>query len=139
MMKKRSQHILALNKKLYDEVLALGFPEKKLDILGAGIDFEKINTFKKTRSYDYDVVVLGRIAPVKGIFDTIKMWEKVHARNKNWKLAWVGGGNENYVSKMTEMIKERNFGESFLRLGFLEKDEVYNIFKSAKVFLFPYH
>lgn len=139
MMKKRSDHILALNQKLYDEVVALGFPKNKLGILGAGIDFAKINSFKKTKDYDYDVVVLGRIAPVKGIFDTIKMWEKVHLRNQSWKLAWIGGGNENYVNKMTEMIKERNFGESFERLGFLEKEEVYNILKSAKVFLCPDH
>ena len=124
MMKRRSDTVLALNQKLREEVIALGFPKEKVGILGAGIDFEMIHSFKKTQNYDYDVVVLGRIAPVKGIFDTIKVWEKVHSRNKKWKLGWIGGGNTNYVKKMSDLITDKDFGESFSLLGFLEKDEV---------------
>src|SRR3989344_7410399 len=43
MMKSRSTKILALNRKLYDEVAQLDFPKTKLGILGAGIDFNYIH------------------------------------------------------------------------------------------------
>jgi glycosyltransferase involved in cell wall biosynthesis len=139
MMKKRSSTIFALNSKLHKEVLDLGFPKDKLKILGAGIDFQKINSFKPTQKYPYDVVVLGRLTPVKGIFDTIKMWEKVHAANPSLQLAWIGGGAEQYRKKMSEQLEENSLSTTFHLLGFIDKDEVYSILQSAKVFLCPDH
>jgi glycosyltransferase involved in cell wall biosynthesis len=139
MMKKRSTTIFALNSKLHDEVLDLGFPKKKLAILGAGIDFQKINTFKPTKKYPYDVVVLGRVAPVKGIFDTVKIWKKVHNTNPKLQLAWIGGGAENYRKKMSEQLAKNSLESNFHLLGFVDKDEVYSILQSAKVFLCPDH
>lgn len=139
MMKKRSSTIFALNKKLYDEVLDLGFPKNKLEILGAGIDFKKINGFKPKKKYPYDIVVLGRIAPVKGIFDTIKIWKKVHKTYPDLNLAWIGGGGENYSKKMSELLEQDSLSSTFHRLGFIDKDEVYSILKSGKIFLCPDH
>lgn len=139
MMKKRSSTILALNPRLYEEVLELGFPKNKLAVLGAGIDFSKINSYKPTKKYPYDVVVLGRRAPVKGIFDTIKIWNIVHDKFPDARLAWIGGGGENYMKKIREQIKEGSIQDSFHLMGFLDKDMVYDILKSAKVFLCPDH
>lgn len=139
MMKRRGSTIFALNQKLYDEVLALGLPKDKLGILGAGIDFQMINKFKPTKEYPYDVVVLGRIAPVKGIFDTIKVWDKVHRAYPKLKLAWIGGGNESYLKQMHEQLAEKELNDSFHLLGFIDKSEVYGILKSAKMFLCPDH
>ena len=139
MMKRRGTSILALNTKLRDELLGLGFPKKKLDILEAGIDFEEISKFKKSASYPYDVVVLGRIAPVKGIFDTVKAWEKVHAAIPDARLAWLGGGGDNHKKKMVEMINQRSLSDTFELLGYVSKDEKYNLLKNAKVFLCPDH
>lgn len=139
MMKKRSSTIFALNPKLYDEVLQLGFPKKKLSILGAGIDFKKINSHKPSKKYPYDVVVLGRRAPVKGIFDTIKIWGNVQKNIPGLQLAWIGGGGDNYKKKIDDSIKQESVEDTFHLLGFLDKDEVYDILKSAKVFLCPDH
>ncbi len=139
MMKKRSTKILALNLKLYDEVIALNFPKEKLDILSAGIDFQAINNFTSKKKYPYDVVVLGRIAPVKGIFDTVKIWKIVHASNPKLKLAWIGGGGDNYRKQLSKQLEENSLEDSFSLLGFIDKDEVYSILKSAKVFLCPDH
>lgn len=139
LMKKRSTTIFALNPKLHKELLQLGFPKKKLKILGAGIDFQKINAFKPTKKYDYDVVVLGRITPVKGIFDTVKIWEKIHASNPKLKLAWIGGGSDNFKKQLTDQLKDKSLTDSFKLLGYIDKDEVYNILKSAKIFFCPDH
>jgi glycosyltransferase involved in cell wall biosynthesis len=139
MMKKRSSIILILNQKLYDEVIPLGFPKDKLRVLGAGIDYRSIHDFKPTKKYHYDVTVLGRIAPVKGIFDMIKIWKKVHDSNPNFQLAWIGGGGDIYKKKLLELLAENGLESSFHLLGFIEKNEVYNILKSAKVFLCPDH
>jgi glycosyltransferase involved in cell wall biosynthesis len=139
MMKKRSSAIFALNPALYHELLDLGFQEDKLSVLGAGIDFQTISKFKPTKKYPYDIVALGRIAPVKGIFDAVKIWKKVHDKNPKLKLAWIGGGQENYQKKLSEQLAENSLTGTFELLGFVDKDEVYNILKSAKVFLCADH
>ena len=139
MIKKRSNLILALNDALRKELLDLGFPKNRIGVLGAGIDYEKIRNFKPTKKYIYDVVALGRVAPVKGIFDIVKIWKTVHDHNPSWKFAWVGGGNENYTKKMRETVERAGLEHSFSLLGFIDKEEVYNILKSAKVFVCPDH
>ncbi|MDB5179799.1 MAG: hypothetical protein JWN12_431 [Candidatus Saccharibacteria bacterium] len=139
MMKRRSSRILALNQKLYDEVLFLGFPKDKLGILGAGIDFKAINSFKAEKKYPYDVAVLGRIAPVKGIFDMVKIWKKVHAELPDVRLAWIGGGGDTYKNQLTSMLIENSLTDSFSLTGFVDKDIAYSILKSAELFLCPDH
>lgn len=139
MMTKRSTNILALNQKLYDEVLKIGLPKEKLGILGAGIDFEAIHNFKPEQKYTYDVAVLGRIAPVKGIFDTVKIWKIVHESMPNARLAWIGGGGDTYKNQLNNLITENSLENSFEMMGFVEKDKAYSILKSARLFLCPDH
>lgn len=139
MMKRRSSTIFPLNSKLHDEVLELGLPINKLKVLGAGIDYETISKFKAKSKYSYEVAVLGRIAPVKGIFDAVKAWERVHALYPDVKLAWIGGGGDSYRKKIEQQLTKLSLEESFHLLGFLDKDEVYSILKSAKIFLCPDH
>ncbi|MCA9328664.1 glycosyltransferase family 4 protein, partial [Candidatus Saccharibacteria bacterium] len=139
MMKRRSTTILALNDKLYDEVLELGFPKNRLGVLGAGIDFKFIHQHRAKKKYPYDVVVLGRLTPVKGIFDMIKIWDRVHKKKPNLRLAWMGGGADNYQRKIEEQLSQKDLVSTFELLGFLDKDKVYDVLKSAKVFLCPDH
>lgn len=139
MMKRGSTTIFALNDKLHDELISLDFPNSKLDTLGAGIDYETISDFKPLKKYPFDVVVLGRIAPVKGIFDAVDIWEIVHAQMPKLRLAWIGGGGDNYRKKMETLLNERGLSDSFSLLGFIEKDDAYSVLKSAKVFLCPDH
>ncbi len=139
MMKRKSSAVLALNQKLRDEVLPLGFPEEKLGILGAGIDFAKINQFKPKKKYPYDVVVLARVAPVKGVFDAVKIWKKVHDTLPNLKFAWVGGGGENYSKKLKKLLKENSLEDTFHPLGFVDNDVKYSVLKSGSLFLCTDH
>lgn len=139
MMKKKSDPILALNERLQGELLELDFPKDKTKILGAGIDFQMIHNFKPTKKYDYDIIALGRIAPVKGIYDIVKIWKIVHQDRSELKFAWIGGGPEVYQQKMIKLLKEKRLEDSFSMLGFIEKYEVYNILKSAKIFVCSDH
>ena len=139
MMKKRSTTIFALNAKLYKEMQGLDFPNKKLEILGAGIDYKKISSFKAGKKYPYDVVVMGRITPVKGIFDTVKIWSIIHQKYPNIRLGWIGGGSDEFKSQLINKLKESSLENSFELLGYIDKDDAYRVLKSAKIFLCPDH
>lgn len=138
LIKKRSNHILALNNKLKKELLNLNFPKDRTDILGAGIEFRKINKFKATEKLDFDAVVLARVAPAKGIYDMVKIWKLVHEKNPGWKLAWIGSGG-GYEHELRSKIKENGLENSFYLLGYLKKEKILNIFKSCKIFLCSDH
>jgi len=138
LIKKRSNHILALNSKLKKELLGLNFPKNRTGILGAGIEFRKINKFKATEKFSFDAVVLARIAPVKGIYDMVKIWKLVHEKNPKWKLAWIGSGG-GYENELKSKIKENGLENSFYLLGYLKKEKILNIFKSSKIFLCTDH
>lgn len=139
MMKRRSTTVFALNDKLYHEVSALGFSTDKLAVLGAGIDYQAISDYKPAKTYDYDVVVLGRVAPVKGIYDVIKVWKTVHEKHPDLRLAWIGSGGNDMHEKITGLLKEDGLTDSFELLGFVDKTVAYDVLKSAKVFLCPDH
>lgn len=138
LIKKRSNHILALNSKLKKELLGLNFPENRTGILGAGVEFAKINKFKTTKKFNFEAVVLARIAPAKGIYDMVKIWKLVHEKNPGWKMAWIGSGG-GYELELKSKIKENGLENSFYLLGYLKKEKILNIFKSSKLFLCTDH
>lgn len=138
LIKKRSNHILALNGKLKKELLSLSFPKNSLDILGAAVDFKKINKFKTTQKFNFDAVVLARVAPAKGIYDMVEIWKIIKKHNPNWKLAWIGSGG-GYENILKEKIRENGLENNFYLLGYLNKEKILNIFKSSKLFLCTDH
>lgn len=139
MMKKRSTTIFALNKKLHSQLLELGFPKETTAILEAGIDYRAIKKYKIGKKYSYDVAVLGRLTPVKGIYDAVDMWSKVHEAMPDATLAWMGGGSPEIKAKVERQLEERGLSSTFSLLGYVDKDQVYDVMKSAKVFLCPDH
>lgn len=139
MMRKRSTTIFALNGKLYNELLTLGFPQNKLRVLGAGIDYTQIKNTPPTRRYDYDVVAMGRVAPVKGIFDAIKAWKTVHDKAPNLQLGWIGSLEGGYDKQVSDAIQSSGLKDSFHLLGFMDKNDAYSVLKSASIFLCPDH
>lgn len=139
MMKRQSTRVFALNGRLYDELLALGFKKARLSVLGAGIDYQAIRSRRPKKKYPYDVVALGRIAPIKGVFDTVDIWKKVLAKNPNLQLAWIGQGGEGYHKQLIDQLKQYNLTDSFHLLGFVDSEKKYDLLKSAKVFICPDH
>jgi glycosyltransferase involved in cell wall biosynthesis len=139
MMKRQSTTVFALNQKLYKEVKLLGFQKRNLSVLGAGIDYDLISKHKINKKYPYDVVALGRIAPIKGVFDTVKIWKKVHDANPELQLAWIGKGGDSYHKKLVQQLKVNDLTDSFHLLGFVDKEKAYDVLKSAKVFICPDH
>lgn len=139
MMKKRSNTIFSLNNMLDKELQGIGFSRPQLQILEAGIDFDAISSHKASAKYSFDFVVLGRLAPVKGIYDMLEAWKIVHKKHPKLRLAWIGGGDESIKQKLSQISTNSNFRDTFSYLGFIDKDEVYDILQSAKVFVCPDH
>ncbi len=139
MMKEKSDKILALNNALKKQLIKHRFPKEKLSVLGAGVDTQVIKKHKIRKKYDYEAVVLGRIHPAKGIYDLVRIWALVVKTSPEYKLAVVGSGAVQHVVELRRRIRESKLEKNIDLLGFIPKEDVYDILKSAQVFLCPDH
>ena len=136
LMKKHSSHILALNDKLKEEVLSLGFPKEKVGVLGAGIDFEKINCVKTPKKKSFDGIFVGRIHPSKGIYDLVKIWQGGVKRFPKAKAIIIGGGSKDQEKKLRLHIKRAHLSNNLIFAGYLSDRRLYHNFRASKIFLF---
>ncbi len=140
MMKNSADITIALNNHLQKELSRKGFSKDKLKVLGAGIDFEKINSLNNlTKKNYYDGVFLGRLHPTKGIFDLIPIWKNVVKDIPSVKLAVIGGGQEYMGGNLQKRIEKEKLQDNIQLLGYLPDKDVYKLMKNAKVFLFTDH
>ncbi len=140
MIRNRADLIIPLNNQLKQELINQGFNKQKMKILGAGIDYKRINNqkvFSQTRSYDG--VFLGRLHRSKGIFDLIPIWKNVISKLPNAKLAIIGDGPEYIKKNFKKNIIQQNLASNIFLLGYLPDTVVYSLMKKSKVFLFTDH
>ncbi len=140
MIKRGADLIIALNEDLKKDLIRKGFPPHRLRVLGAGIDFDKINTLNvSANTTSYDGVFLGRLHLTKGIFDLIPIWKQVVETCPYVKLAVIGGGQEHMKSLLQRQINQAGLSKHIFLLGYRPDKQVYSIMKKATVFLFTDH
>src|SRR3989344_3573759 len=140
MIKNRADIIIALNENLKNELLKMGFPSEKLEVLGAGINFQKIRSQKITKgTFTYDGVFLGRLHYSKGIFDLVPIWKEVVKKIPDSNLAVIGRGAKEFTEFILREAKKAHISKNINLTGYLKDEETLSIMKKAKVFLFTDH
>ena len=139
MIKARSTKILTLNNKLLKTLANQKFPRKKLGVLGAGIDFYKINQARPSKNNQFEGVFIGRIHPTKGISDLVRIWKIVTAKKPDAKAIIIGEGAQDQKRELISKIKKAKLTKNLKLAGFLPENKLNSILKSSKVFLFCDH
>ena len=135
MIRKKADKIIALHSQLSENLISLKFPPQKISVLGAGVDFEKINKVRNQKKI-FDGVFLGRIHPAKGVYDLISIWQKVIEFRPDSKAIIIGGGSKETEKKLVSQIKKEGLSKNLAYLGYLPEKELYTTLKRAKIFLF---
>ncbi|MBU0504075.1 MAG: glycosyltransferase family 4 protein [Candidatus Omnitrophota bacterium] len=140
LIKHFSDVVLSLNDALSAELIALNFPQKKIKVSGAGIDFKYIDKIPDCSEKVYDGVFFGRISPQKGIYDLIKIWDIVVKNKKNARLAIIGGGSPEAIADLNKEIQGYNLKDNVDYLGYIESlSDLYLALKKSRVYLFTDH
>jgi len=119
-----------------DSITKLGISEEKVKVMYQGLELEKIAQAKSGKK-EYDACFLGRLAPFKGIFDLVDVWENVCRVFPQARLAVIGSELKGYVDQLKRRIKVAGLEENILLLGVLPEDLKYAILKACKIFVFP--
>ena len=136
LMRLWSDRIIVVNRADAEELLNLGFHQKKIFVTGYGLDQEII---RKTQEFnrEIDCVYLGRLAPAKGTTDLIHSWKEVTKFRNNARLTFVGPAWQDVLDDMKRQIRDLDLTSNVEIIGPLYDQDKYNILKKSKVMALP--
>ena len=122
--------------KATEEEIRQNYKIGRTSIVGNGVNF---NVFKEIESQEktYDAVYLGRVSKEKGICTLIESWNLVVKQDPSAILVVVGGVTDNFSNVCFSLVKKFNLSKNVVFTGFISDQEVANVLKSSKMFVFP--
>ncbi|MFZ5427280.1 MAG: glycosyltransferase family 4 protein [Thermodesulfobacteriota bacterium] len=133
-------HLLVLNSLDRDTLLGRGVDPQAVTVVTMGVDvaeFERVEVTPDTPRYDG--IFLGRLHPQKGLLDLVKIWRKVCDAKPDAKLGIIGGGSDEWFSRLTGEIAKAGLERNVDLLGFRQGAEKVRLLKNAGCFCMPSH
>jgi len=79
----------------------------------------------------------GRLHPAKGIFDLVKIMQKICAQKKNFTLGIMGDGAYYHKDELLSKIKKANLDANIHLLGYKIGKQRGDLYRNCDFFLFP--
>jgi len=121
------------------QLMNLGIAESKIRFTHNSVDLQRIEavTVGDRDERSYDACFLGRLSPLKGIFDIVEIYKELVKTYPNTKIALMGADHPKYREQLRDKIKDSNLENNIFILGAVNEDEKYAVLKSSKIFIFP--
>ncbi len=134
---RRVDTIFVISPKLKRDLVNLGYNPEKLVITGNAINTKAIELALKHKKYEYDGLFMGRLDPQKGVFDLLKITQKIKNEFPKFKLIIAGRGLANVEDKLKLKIKNMNLTNNVKLVGYISGNAKYKLLVNSKVFIFP--
>lgn len=121
------------------------FTKNQIEVVSCGVDFQRIQEINPSNGLNklekkYDAIFMKRLNYGKGILDLLDIWKKVVDIKNNAKLAIIGDGSKEVISKLNDKIQEYNIGKNIVFLGVVyDFKEKFTILQQANLFILPSH
>jgi len=133
-IKRKAGLILTCNELEKEKIKSL-LGDIPVEVMGNSFDTLAIDRVKAKRKKN-TALFSGRFVKQKGIYDLVRVMEKIVEKNKNFKLYMTGGGPEE--KDLIKEIKKRGLEKNIFILGFVkDKKDVYKKMKESEFFFFP--
>lgn len=126
-----SDGVVALSK--CDQFFISSFNKNCIQICNPPINYSSQNECRLSPKKGFSIVWVGRISNEKKPLDAIMMMEKLVKHLPESHLYIIGGGHENIVQKMKEMIDQKSLGKYVSLEGFTL--DVANYYSKADLFI----
>lgn len=136
MIKLFADLVMVVSSQVKSQCVKLGIQEQKVAITMNGINIDYITKIPTSKDR-YDACFLGRIYPLKGIFDLVTIWKEVCSKFSDVKLAIIGEGARKYENMLRDRIKMNELSGNVILKGYLSENEKYAALKSCGIFVFP--
>ncbi|MBU3957250.1 glycosyltransferase family 4 protein [Patescibacteria group bacterium] len=128
--------IIVDNRQLKNDLIKLGFSSDRVFVNSPGIDLQRLKLVKK-EGVGYDGIFMAQLRSSKGIFDLVKIWQRVCQAKPTLKLGIMGRGMPRMVKRIKSLIKAEGLEKNINLLGYLEDKEAFTTIKASRVFIFP--
>ncbi len=141
----RKDTTVTISESTKQDLLALGFSSKNINILPIGLNFtpwDKNSFLSKTN--DPTFIYCGRYVKYKGIEDAVVAFIKFKKEYSRSKLVIVGKKNQDFIDEyLTPLFLENNisFGDTYesdvVLAGFVDEEKKLEIMSQANAVVFP--
>lgn len=138
LIQSKASKVILVNSLIKNDLLRLGFSIEKMFISSNAINVNYFDKIKKEKE-NFDMIFVGRLNKVKGVFDLIEIFNLLIKTKNNLKLAIVGTGNDSDLEQLRGAICKYRLDKNVVVFGFLESSKLYSMVASSKVFVFPSH
>jgi len=134
----RADRIIVSSRFEQDDVMKW-LPNSVCDILPNGCEKIPVKIHSDAHLLDKDgsrwALAMGRLHPVKGYEDLIRVWAEV--RPAGWKLAIAGPDEGGYLKNLQSLIATKNLNEQITFLGPVDDQQKWNLLDQCELFLAP--
>jgi glycosyltransferase involved in cell wall biosynthesis len=122
-----------------DYVKHAGCDRDRVLVIPGGVDFYEIRRISASVvEKKYDAVFMGRLDPMKGIYDLLEIWRKVVTTKKNARLLVIGGGSEQTVRQMLALVSKYDLGQNVDIIGpVYDIESKVRLLAASRVFILP--
>ncbi len=114
-------------------IISRYYPEEKIDFTPSGVSIPK--GLRPRWNKKINGVYFGRHTKDKGIFDVIKVWEKVSRKLPNAKLVTAGSIQDRIRDLLARQIVQKGLGDKVKIRGAVSEEEKWNLLSQSKYFL----
>lgn len=136
---KDADYLFAVRPELKEYLVKKGIKQDRLVVTGNAIEIGYIKSSQRDDRYNIDALYVGRINEMKGIYDMLKVLEKVKVEYPKFQLALMGSGENITMRQYKERINKMGLSDNVQFLGYKTGQEKFNIIKSSKCFWFLSH
>jgi glycosyltransferase involved in cell wall biosynthesis len=111
---------------------------KKVHVIGQGINTDKFNHNKEKNNL-FEMIIVGRISPVKDYETLINAIEIFSKNNSNFHLSIIGSAGteeqKKYLSEIKDLVREKNLEDKVSFRGSIPNREIATHLKKSDLFI----
>lgn len=139
-VRKRADKIICISEQTAEDLIANGISQEKIEVIHLGINKDRFSEMMQTISAEEEEIedyalFVGRLEYKKGIDFLVEVWEEFIKKKKR-RLVLVGKPGFGYEN-ILEKIEKADLGDSLEIVGYVSDDELIELYRRAKVFVFP--
>jgi len=136
MKKGRVKRVITVSRDSMRDLISLGYPPDRIEIVYNGLDLEKIRVYcPREKKYEKLAVYIGRISRYKRIEDLLAAWKLVEERVPEARLVIAGRYDLKYKTRIEDLSHRLGLERAEIR-GPLREEEKYGLLGKAGVFAY---
>lgn len=137
LLKRASFRIIAISNYIRNILIERGFSGTNVAVINSGVDISMFRPMNIGSGPRFTILYVGRLHPDKGIHILLRAFASCVKNHKDAELTIVGAGSSDYQWTLSCLASSLNISRAVRFLGKINHEELYEIYNSADVFVYP--